>query len=107
MPEVSFGAAETGPEMREPDIGGLTGWTEVVALECEGGASEALSVTRTVSRLRGTLMVLCERFPVSGLVETAPDFRGGSTAPVCLETGTLDVCRGCGRCDVVWRGGVD
>ena len=57
-------------------------------------------MTRTVSRLSGTLEVLRVGTGVSDFTETAPVFLGGRIAPVCRETGTLEVCFGAGMCEV-------
>jgi hypothetical protein len=63
----------------------------VVACGLDAGASAAFNVTRTVSLLSGMLMVRWEGRSALVFNGTAPVFRGGRTAPVCLETGMLDV----------------
>jgi len=95
-----FVVAEPSAGMADPEMGGRTGCTDVVAPGLEGGASEALRVTRTVSLFRGTLEVRDESGVASCFTETGADFRGGNTEPVCFETAWTDeVCRGGGRCD--------
>lgn len=53
-----FAVDDPGAGIPEPGVGGLTGWTAVVAVGLDGGASAAFNVTRTVSRLSGTFEVL-------------------------------------------------
>jgi len=101
MTEGPFAVAEPGAGMPDPGVGGRTGCIDVVAPGLEGGASDALRVTRTVSLFNGMLEVREVVVVASCFTETAAVFRGGSTEPVCFETGTLEVWRGGGICDAV------
>ncbi len=82
-----------------PGTGGRTGGAEPVEDPEAIGASAALSVTRTVSRLSGTFEVFDVVFSGCGFTETAPVFLGGKTAPVWREIGTVDAGGGGGMGD--------
>lgn len=93
-------AAPSGGMEEVEGTGGRIGCTDVVADGLAGGASAALSVTRTVSRLSGMLEVFEVGVGGSEDIGIEGVCLGGRTAPVCLETGMPPVWRGGGICDV-------
>ena len=83
------GVDAAGLESGWLEVGGATGWNELVADGFAGGASDAFKVTLTVSFFNGMLLVC---FPDADGC-WLPVFRlGGITVPVWRASGTLAVC---------------